>query len=250
VPFSFNSDSYKNSFPVEVIESLTLPNTNHPGQEFWQMTFMRLQVNNKQEWEPMPSSQPCRLQGCAIAPWHIHYRLYESDRPGSPAHRFIMGLKDKSFIVIGQSKELLGKRLVIEEVITPGGTKTDGEKYRDSYNYYPIGVPSVEGEIPQASVDELPWNVPVQAAPAAIAPVVTNGTTNGTMSNDDALVKLALLIDGKNDVESRAVAREDADLKTNGAFMLSLLQGQATKALIEKGYMTKDEQGYYHLVSN
>jgi len=61
---------------------------------------------------------------------------------------------------------------------------------------------------------------------------------------------LASLIDGKNDIEARAIVKEVPELKANGQFMIRFIQGKATQSLLDKGYMTKDESGTYTLVSN
>jgi len=138
VPFRFSPDQYKNAFPVEVVESATYADENNPLREYWQLTYVRLQLNAQGEWEPMPPMFTCQLPGCAIVPAHVHTRLYESDKPGTPAHRFITGLKEKAFIFVGTAKDLLGKRLVIEEDVRKASGAVNpktGKPYTDSYNY-------------------------------------------------------------------------------------------------------------------
>lgn len=264
MPFSFKEEDYQNSFPGEVTESVTLPTPNDPTKEMWQLTLLRLRYNaGKATWEGMETPYPCQLPGCAIQPWHTHTRFYESERAGSPAHKFIQSIKANTNIALMEAKDLLGKRFVWTEEVWPARPNPQtGVKGKDQYYYFiksELGAAPTPDEHSEQPA-ELPWNAaaPANTNGATQTPQQSQAPTNGTatspegrpMTIEDAAVLLLPNMDGKTKPEVQRIITQDETLRTTPGFLVAFMQGRIEKMMVEQNFLQPTgPDGVYHLAT-
>jgi len=260
MPFSFKEENYRNTFPAEVVESILIPTPNDPTREMWQLTLLRIKFNaGKDTWEPIESPFPCQLPGCTISPWHTHTRYYESDRAGSPSHKFILSITNNTSIALFGPSDILNKRFTFEEEIWPSRPNPQtGLKGKDQYYYF---VKSMLGQTPDVihadnEPDELPFDTGQQVKPALSQPqsqvqapveTPTNGTTARAMTIDDAAVLLLPLVDGKTKPEIQKAFMQDESIRSTPGFLVAFMQNKVRDRLIADGFVTEDEAGVWHL---
>jgi hypothetical protein len=263
MPFSFKEADYRNTFPAEVTESILIPVPNDPSREMWQLTLLRLKFNaGKNTWEPIESPFPCQLPGCTISPWHTHTRFYESERSGSPSHKFILSITNNTTIILMGPGDILNKRFTFEEEIWPSRVNPQtGLKGKDQYYYFIKGALGQAPDVSHADnePDELPFDTgqPVVSQPVAAAapppvsqPVETptNGTaTARSMTIDDAAVLLLPMVDGKTKPEIQKIIVQDEAIRSTPGFLVAFMQNKVRDKLVADGFITEDEAGVWHL---
>src|SRR4030095_16830472 len=250
MPFKFSEYDYKNKFQAEIIQSDIVPSRTNPSQEVWNLNLLKLRKNENGEWDAIPDHKSCPYEGCNLADVHQHTQFYESDRPNSPAHKFLVGLREHGKMVITGARDLLGKRFTFEEEVKePWTNPTTGVTGKARHYFYIAGpLEDAEEEEEAVSLTELPFGT------TPLTPTMPAATTNGaTASNevplDDLMATFLALIDGKTEEQVREAVGQTPNLKNSGAFKVKWITGKAYEELIGKGLAYKDAEGVYHIAA-
>ena len=236
-----------------------MPSQNDPTREMLQLTIVRLKFNaNKNDWEPAESTFPCQLPGCTISPWHTHTRFYESNRAGSPSHKFVLSAKSALMGNFNSANDLLHKRFTWEEEIWPARVNPQtGIKGKDQYYYFirallgtgPTHTEEESDITPIATTQPLPVATETQASPT---PPPTNGEVTGAegrpLTINDAALLLVPSMEGKTKAEVQRIIMQDDTIRSVPGFLVKFMQNEVTKQLKDENFITEDANGVYHVV--